>query len=87
VEGVGYFIYEMETDTTALKLETDVVALKLETGVAALELETDTTALELETDTTALDLEMTIGVSHEISKQEKYSAANICDVPPLSKDG
>jgi hypothetical protein len=78
VEGVGYFIYEMETDTTALKLETDVVALELETGVAA---------LELETDTATLDLEMAIGVSHEISKQEKYSAANICDVPPLSKDG
>jgi hypothetical protein len=75
---MGYFIYEMETGTTALKLETDVVALELETGVAA---------LELETDTATLDLEMAIGVSHEISKQEKYSAANICDVPPLSKDG
>jgi hypothetical protein len=46
---------------------------KVETDVAALELEMDVAALQLETDMTALELEMETDVSHEISKQERYS--------------
>jgi hypothetical protein len=60
----GYSESKVETDVAPLKLETDATALKLEMDVAALQLETDMTALELEMET---------DVSHEISKQERYS--------------
>jgi hypothetical protein len=42
VQGVGYSEFEVETNTTALKLEM---------GVTIVELEMDTSALELETKT------------------------------------
>jgi hypothetical protein len=60
----GYSESKVETDVATLELETDATALKLEMDVAALQLETDMTALELEMET---------DMSHEISKQERYS--------------
>jgi hypothetical protein len=65
VQGVGYSEFKVDTDVADLKLETDTAALKLET---------DVTALQLETGATILDLEMEIDMSHEILKQERYSA-------------